>query len=48
VLIYIISFIPSLALPDFPQSDTESEEETEEKDRNAVSETAKKLANTGI
>jgi len=48
VLIYITSFIPSLALPDFPQSDTESEEETEEKDRNAVSETAKELANTRI
>lgn len=44
--------IDRLALPDFPQSDTESEEEEEkgeeEKDKDAVSEIANELASTRI
>lgn len=49
VLILCISwYLCSLALPDFPPSDTESEEEAEEKDKNVVSEIAKELANTRI
>ncbi|XP_077257882.1 18S rRNA aminocarboxypropyltransferase-like isoform X1 [Temnothorax americanus] len=40
--------IDRLALPDFPESDTESEEEEEEKDGDAVSEVAKELAGTRI
>lgn len=40
-----------LALPDFPQSDTESEEEEEEKDKkdeNAVSEVTEELDNIKV
>jgi len=41
-------YICSLALSDFPPSDTESEEEAEEKDKSVVSEIAKELANARI
>ncbi|XP_071575999.1 18S rRNA aminocarboxypropyltransferase-like [Temnothorax nylanderi] len=37
-----------LALPDFPQSDTESEEEKEEKDGNAVAEATEKLGDIKV
>lgn len=51
LILYRNVHICSLALPDFPQSDTESEEEEEEekeKDKDAVSEITKELASTRI
>ncbi|XP_011862788.1 PREDICTED: ribosome biogenesis protein TSR3 homolog isoform X2 [Vollenhovia emeryi] len=40
--------LDKLALPDLPQSDTESEEETEEKDGNAVSEITEELGDIKV